>query len=95
MRYYYCGTPEKDCSGTWKKTSAGIGKDVTRVHTSSESAHRCMCSYLRKQGYGQMGTREMYKEGEEVLVLPKKTKMAALRMGKENRVMPKSGGFVA
>ena len=90
QQMYVCGTPEKDCTGSFVKGSKGMR--ATKAHATPEDAYRCYAASLKRAGYEERPNREFYKPGEAVMVLTKKSRFGAvLRLGKEGRFMPERG----
>lgn len=86
-RKYECGVPADACSGTLK----AVLKRPRKIHGTPEEAHRCLVRYYYQQGYTRGPNHEMLPPpGSDlpIQLLPKKSKMTALRPGKETRWMP-------
>ena len=110
MNKYTCGVPREYCSGGLVSAlSAGIRKDIAKLHTSPPEAFNCYAHYLVTVcGYRQVGSREFsLGDGSPVRVLTKKSRFGGrLRSGKSGqgehkhrtkRQMPskQTGGFIA
>lgn len=89
-----CGVPEHDCTGGRYITDQQLPR---KAHASRSDAFKCYKRYLTHvKGYRQRkghSARDMYKEGEPILVLSKQSHFGTrLRAGKEGtRLMPEHG----
>lgn len=92
---YACMTPNKECGGKTTKFSNGI-KNAPKTHGTPQEAQKCHIRYLLSQGYVKLGPRELWKEGEPILLLNKASKACRLRGGKIDRMMGRelTGGMI-
>ena len=94
LRGFLCGTPSEHCSGGKLITDQHLKSN--KVHHSQKEAFDCYAKYLIKMGYVRKNSREFWKEGEHVLLIPKQHHFGGrLRAGKgdknSKRLMPKKG----
>lgn len=85
-----CGVPVDYCCGGSYVVSSGLGKS-RKVHRTHEEAFNCHKNYLIKQGFVNIGSRELIDpKDNSIRILTKKSKFGGkLRKGKEgSRAMP-------
>ena len=84
-----CGVPADHCCGALSRFSRGL-REGSKSHTGPEDAFQCYRSWLLRQGYRQVGSREFESPHDGcIFVLTKKGRIGAmLRGGKEGRHMP-------
>jgi len=95
-----CQTPKKECTGGLTAVNNNlVGQGSPRkLHSSSEEAFQCYSSFLLRNGYTQVGSREFRQPDGGILMLSKRSRYGAvMRKGKSdtgkagNRFMPRSG----
>src|SRR5262245_54466301 len=84
-----CGVPPHECSGTASRHSPALPAGI-KSHATPEEAFGCHRAWLLRQGYRQVGGRELQSPYDgRIVVLTKKRRFGAvLRGGKEERHMP-------
>ena len=59
---YLCGVPPEKCCGSHANKQKAI-PEKSKVHGGRDQAFRCMVSYLKGEGYEQIGSREFRPSG--------------------------------